>query len=91
MHAGQEGTTPLAFSSFWILNFTAIQYPCLFAPSPQLCELAYQMTNDVDKLLFLYLLTGNREKAQKLLAEPAKRSDLSARCSHFHGPMGGGG
>eukprot|EP00667_Euglena_gracilis_P000339 EG_transcript_339 len=45
----------------------------------QLCELAYQMTNDTDKLLFLYLLTGNREKMQKLLADPSKRSDTSAR------------
>lgn len=38
------------------------------------------MTNDTDKLLFLYLLTGNREKMQKLLADPSKRSDTSARC-----------
>ena len=45
----------------------------------QLCELAYQMTNDVDKLLFLYLLTGNREKMEKYLNDPSKRGDLNSR------------
>lgn len=36
-------------------------------PTPQVVEMAYQRMKNVDRLSFLYLLTGNVEKLRKMV------------------------
>lgn len=50
----------------------------------QVVELAYQRTKNFEKLSFLYLITGNREKLMKMLKIAEIRKDVS---SQFHNAL----
>lgn len=45
----------------------------------QVVEMCYQRTKNFDKLLFLYLLTGNLEKLKKMIKIAEIRKDISAQ------------
>src|SRR5699024_1099060 len=45
----------------------------------QVVEMAYQRTKNFDKLSFLYLVTGNLEKLQKMMKIAEIRKDTSAQ------------
>jgi coatomer protein complex subunit alpha (xenin) len=50
----------------------------------QVVEMAYQRTKDMEKLSFLYLITGNVDKLKKMLKIAEMRSDVMAR---FHNAL----
>eukprot|EP01105_Mastigella_eilhardi_P021820 TRINITY_DN5311_c0_g1_i1.p1 TRINITY_DN5311_c0_g1~~TRINITY_DN5311_c0_g1_i1.p1 ORF type:complete len:1263 (-),score=380.06 TRINITY_DN5311_c0_g1_i1:95-3883(-) len=50
----------------------------------QVVELAYQRTKDFARLSFLYLITGNTEKLEKMLSIADKRGDVEGR---FHNAL----
>ncbi|KAL3910996.1 MAG: hypothetical protein SGPRY_008862, partial [Prymnesium sp.] len=50
----------------------------------QVVEMAYQRTKDMERLSFLYLITGNIEKLRKMLKIAEMRGDIMAR---FHNSL----
>lgn len=50
----------------------------------QIVELAYQRTNNFEKLSFLYLITGNITKLEKMLKIAGVRKDISGQ---FHNAL----
>ena len=50
----------------------------------QIVEMAYQKTKNFERLSFLYLITGNFDKLQKMLAIAQLRKDVQAR---FHNAL----
>ena len=50
----------------------------------QIVEVAYQNNRNYEKLSFLYLITGNYEKLNKMLAIAQKRNDIMSR---FHNSL----
>lgn len=50
----------------------------------QVVEMAYQRTKNFDRLSFLYLVTGNRDKLKKMLKIAEVRNDIMAR---FHNAL----
>lgn len=50
----------------------------------QVVEMAYQRTKDFERLSFLYLITGNREKLQKMMKISEMRNDVMGR---FHNAL----
>ena len=50
----------------------------------QVVEMAYQRTKDMEKLSFLYLMTGNIDKLKKMLKIAEMRSDVMGR---FHNAL----
>uniref|UniRef100_A0A914GUL9 Coatomer subunit alpha n=1 Tax=Globodera rostochiensis TaxID=31243 RepID=A0A914GUL9_GLORO len=56
--------------------WTALGEAALLQGNHQIVEMAYQRTKDFERLAFLYLITGNQEKLQKMLKIAQIRKDV---------------
>ena len=65
-------------------NWQRLGHEALKQGNHQVVEMAYQRTKDMEKLSFLYLITGNIEKLRKMLKIAEMRSDAMGR---FHNAL----
>lgn len=65
-------------------NWQRLGFEALKQGNHQVVEMAYQRTKDMEKLSFLYLITGNIEKLRKMLKIAEMRSDVMGR---FHNAL----
>jgi len=56
--------------------WTALGEAALMQGNHQIVEMAYQRTKDFERLAFLYLITGNTEKLQKMQKIAQIRKDV---------------
>ncbi|VIO97225.1 coatomer alpha subunit, putative [Brugia malayi] len=75
------GNLEVALESAKVLDdkavWQALAEAALIQGNHQIVEMAYQRTKDFEKLSFLYLITGNMEKLQKMMKIAQIRKDIS--------------
>lgn len=59
--------------------WTALGEAALMQGNHQIVEMAYQRTKDFERLAFLYLITGNTEKLQKMQKIAQIRKDVHSQ------------
>lgn len=57
----------------------ALGETALLQGNHQIVEMAYQRTKEFEKLAFLYLITGNLEKLQKMMKIAQIRKDINGQ------------
>ena len=86
--AVQCGNVDVALQAAYALdskdNWQKLGAEALKQGNHQVVEMAYQRTKDMERLSFLYLITGNIDKLRKMLKIAEMRSDVMSR---FHNAL----